>query len=92
MKIQNFYEKKGKHKKIPPGLAKKQAPPPGLQKHIVKHGELPPGLQGRRLPDELDTTLSPLPGGVIRLKVGVDVVLLDEKTKVVADVIWGVDL
>ena len=92
LKIHNYYEKQGKHKKMPPGLAKKQELPPGLQKHIVKHGELPPGLQGRRLPDELVRKLSALPGGFIRLKVGVDVVLLNEKTRVVADVIWGVDL
>ena len=66
--------------------------PPGLQKHIVKHGELPPGLQGRRLPDDLESTLSILPDGFIRLEVTGDVVLLNEKTRVVVDVIWGVDL
>ena len=91
LKIHNYYKKNRKYKNTPPGLAKKQVPPPGLQKHIVKHGELPPGLQGRRLPDELGRTLSPLPGGYIRLKVAGDVVLVNEKTRVVVDVVWGVD-
>ena len=91
LKIHNYYKKNSKHKNTPPGLAKKQEPPPGLQKHIVKYGELPPGLQGRRLPDELDRTLSPLSGDYMRLKVAGDVVLMNEKTRVVVDVVWGVD-
>jgi hypothetical protein len=91
LKIHNYYKKNRKYKNIPPGLAKKETPPPGLQKHIVKHGELPPGLQGRTLPDELERTLSTLPSGYIRLKVAGDVVLMNEKTRVVVDVIWGVD-
>jgi hypothetical protein len=91
VKIHNYYKNNRKNKEAPPGLAKKQEPPPGLQKHIVKYGELPPGLQGRRLPDELDRTLSSLPGGYIRLKVAGDVVLMNEKTRLVVDVVWGID-
>ncbi len=30
---------------LPPGLAKKDRLPPGLQKHLWKRGALPPGLQ-----------------------------------------------
>ncbi len=30
---------------LPPGLAKRDRLPPGLQKHLWKHGSLPPGLQ-----------------------------------------------
>ena len=30
---------------LPPGLAKRDQLPPGLQKHLWKHGSLPPGLQ-----------------------------------------------
>ena len=76
---------------MPPGLAKKDAPPPGLQKHIVKHGELPPGLKGRSLPYELENSLTPLPKGFVRLKVGGDVVLMNEKTRIVVDVVFGLD-
>ncbi len=32
---------------LPPGLAKRNNLPPGLQKHLWKHGSLPPGLQKR---------------------------------------------
>ena len=90
-KIKSYYSHKDKPKSMPPGLAKKDNPPPGLQKHIVKHGELPPGLQGRSLPYELEKTLTPLPKGFVRLKVGGDVVLMNEKTRIVVDVIWGID-
>ena len=90
-KIKNYYSHKKKSKSMPPGLAKKDTPPPGLQKHIAKYGELPPGLQGRSLPYELEKTLTHLPGGFVRLKVGGDVVLMNEKTRIVVDVIWGID-
>ena len=89
--IKSYYSHKEKSKSMPPGLAKKDTPPPGLQKHIVKHGELPPGLQGRSLPYELENKLTPLPKGFVRLKVGGDVVLMNEKTRIVVDVILGID-
>ena len=88
--IRHYYKGRKKIKSMPPGLAKKQELPPGLQKHIHKHGELPPGLEGRRLPLDLGRKLSPLPPGYARLRVGGDIVLLDEKTRVVLDVIWDV--
>ncbi len=93
-KIKGYYggkDKRGKSKKMPPGLAKKQELPPGLQKHIARHSVLPPGLQDRNLPLELEKTLSPLPKGYVRLKLGGDVVLMDEKTRIAVDVIWDVD-
>ena len=89
-KIRHYYENIKKTKTVPPGLAKKQELPPGLQKHVVKHGELPPGLEGRGLPQDLEGVLSRLPAGFVRLRVGGDVVLLNEKTRVVLDVIWDV--
>jgi Ni/Co efflux regulator RcnB len=90
-KIVHHYKNGKKRKKMPPGLAKKQELPPGLQKHIKKHGQLPPGLEARRLPDSLERTLSRLPEGYVRMKVGGDVVLMNEKTRVVFDVVWGLD-
>ena len=87
-----YYFKNGKQRKsMPPGLAKKQELPPGLQKQIKKHGELPPGLAGKGLPDTLERTLSRLPEGFVRIKIGGDVVLINEKTRVVFDVVWNVD-
>ncbi len=92
-KIKNYYKHTGKakkSKKMPPGLAKKQNLPPGLQNLIDKNGQLPPGLQKRSLPRDLERGLSPLPKGYVRIKVGGDVVLMDEKTRMVVDVIWEV--
>jgi hypothetical protein len=89
-KIRKYYKNIKKIKTIPPGLAKKQELPPGLQKHIVKHGKLPPGLEGRRLPLDLEGRLSRLPAGYIRLRVGGDIVLMNEKTRVIFDVVWNV--
>jgi len=89
-RIRDHYGKTGKSKTMPPGLAKKNELPPGLQKHIDKNGKLPPGLEGRRLAPVLERTLSPLPSGFVRLQVGGDIVLLNEKTRVVLDVIWDV--
>jgi Ni/Co efflux regulator RcnB len=90
-KIISHYKSGRGNKKLPPGLAKKQELPPGLQKHIKKHGKLPPGLEEKRLPDTLERTLARLPEGYVRMKVGGDVVLMNEKTRVVFDVVWDVD-
>ena len=89
-KISDYYKSMKKTKTMPPGLAKKQELPPGQQKHIARYGELPPGLEGRRLPLDLEEGLSRLPAGYVRLRVGGDVVLMNEKTRVVLDVIWDV--
>jgi len=89
-RILDHYRKTGKSKKMPPGLAKRDRLPPGLQRHIAKYGKLPPGLEGRRLAPELERALSRLPAGFVRLQVGGDIVLLNEKTRVVLDVIWDV--
>jgi hypothetical protein len=89
-RIREYYSKTGESKTVPPGLAKKKKLPPGLQKHIEKNGQLPPGLEGRRLSSGLERNLSRLPAGFVRLQVGGDIVLLNEKTRVVLDVIWDV--
>jgi hypothetical protein len=83
-------EKHEKRKARPPGLAKRDALPPGLQKQIRRNGQLPPGIEGRRLPDELERHLSPLPANYIRLQVGRDIVLLNQRTRVTVDVIKNI--
>lgn len=81
------YRKKGKRKALPPGLAKRDQLPPGLQKQIRRDGQLPAGLQGERLPEELEQRLSPLPANYLRLQVGRDIVLMDQRSRVTVDVI-----
>lgn len=74
-------------KGLPPGLAKKQKLPPGLARQVQKNGTLPPGLEGRRLPGELERQLSPLPESYVRLRVGLDVVLMNRDTRVIVDIV-----
>jgi hypothetical protein len=77
-----------KHKKrMPPGLAKKKRLPPGLQKQVKRKGHLPPGLQGRSLPHDLESKLSHLPDGYVRLRIGADLVIMNTKTRVFIDVL-----
>ena len=88
--IHDYYSnKKIKGKGLPPGLAKKGKLPPGLQKQLQRKGKLPPGLAKRHLPYELEDLLSQLPRGYVRLKVGGDVVLVNEETEVIVDIIYN---
>lgn len=85
--IRDYY-KTAKHKKdLPPGLAKRDGNlPPGL----ARRDKLPPGLQGDPLPSGLEGKLSPLPPNYVRVRVGQDIVLMDRKTRVVLDVVYGI--
>ncbi len=83
-RIRDYY---ASDKGLPPGLAKKQKLPPGLARQVERDGRLPPGLEGRPLPGELERQLSPLPDGYARLRVGLDVVLMDTDTRVIVDVV-----
>ena len=87
--IADYYSGK-KKKKLPPGLAKKDRLPPGLEKQLRKNGELPPGLRGRELPGDLESRLSRLPPGYVRVVIGTDVVLEDTRTRIVMDIIKDV--
>jgi hypothetical protein len=72
-----------KHKKTPPGLAKRgRGLPPGL----AKRDTLPKGLQERGLPGDLERRLSRLPEGYIRVIVGTDVVLMKTRSRVIIDI------
>jgi hypothetical protein len=52
---------------------------------------LPPGIMTQRVPHALERKLSPLPSSYIRLRVGQAIVLMDRKTRVVEDVLYGVE-
>lgn len=75
---------------LPPGLAKRQQLPPGLQKQIREKGSLPPGLQKRVLPGELEGRLTRLPPGYERVIVGADVLLVEIATRVIVDILADV--
>lgn len=71
---------------LPPGLAKRQSLPPGLQKQLQKTGRLPPGLEKRRMPSALKAKLPRYDGPYERTIVGNDLILLDPKTGLILDV------
>ena len=73
---------------LPPGLAKKDRLPPGLEKQLVERGTLPPGLQKRiqPCPEDLERRLPPPPPDYAHVVVGGHVVLLNVQTNYVSAV------
>ena len=73
---------------LPPGLAKKDRLPPGLEKQLIRNGTLPPGLQKRiqPVPVELERRLPPPPPDCAHVFVSGHIVLLNRKTNLVVDV------
>jgi hypothetical protein len=74
---------------LPPGLAKRDQLPPGLEKQLQERGTLPPGLQKRiqPVPEDLETRLAPPPEGCRHVIIGGDVVLLNVRTNYVYSVV-----
>ena len=72
---------------LPPGLAKKDHLPPGLEKQLVRNGSLPPGLQKRvePCPRDLERYLPPPPPNCSHVLIGGHIVLWNQKTNVVVD-------
>ncbi len=77
---------KGKSKKMPPGLAKRNQLPPGL----AKRGSLPPGLAKRDIPPDLADRLGIPEQGTERVIVDNNVVLVETATGVVLDILQDV--
>jgi len=82
----DWYYQNERH--LPPGLAKKDQLPPGLEKQLVRRGSLPPGLQKRiqPCPEELVHRLPPPPPDCVNVLIGGHVVLLNHKTNIVVDI------
>ncbi len=83
-------KKHGKDKGLPPGLAKKDTLPPGLEKQLKKNGTLPPGLAKRDLPKDLYRRLPRRSKDHERVLVGDDVVLIERTTGKVLDILRDV--
>lgn len=64
---------------LPPGLAKRDRLPPGLEKQLERNGTLPPGLQKRvqPLPESCEIRLPRLPHEWERVVLGSRIILLD---------------
>lgn len=79
----------GAARQMPPGLARRDELPPGLARQLTERGTLPPGLAKRDLPADLAGKL-PRRGKTSRVIVDDDVVLIDNATERVLDVIGDV--
>ena len=77
-------------RRLPPGLAKRNRLPPGLERQLERKGTLPHGLQSRELPGDLEKRLSPLPRGYVRLQVGTSILIKNVRTNVIVDIIKDV--
>ena len=77
---------------LPPGLAKRETLPPGLQKQLEKNGTLPPGLQKKiqPLPMELERQLTKLPTGYRRVVIAGNVILMEPTTGLIYDIVRNV--
>src|SRR5216684_6793544 len=84
--MHGWYE--GHRGNLPPGLAKKDRLPPGLERQLELRGTLPPGLRGRiyAVPVDLERELPPPPPHCEHVFIGGHVVLLNRSTFVVVDV------
>ena len=73
---------------LPPGLAKKDRLPPGLERQLVVNGELPPGLQREvhPCPPEIIGYLPPPPPDTEHVLIGGQIVLWNRNTHIVLDI------
>jgi hypothetical protein len=74
---------------LPPGLARRDRLPPGLERQLQRNGTLPPGLQKRvrPLPDVCAARLPRLPRAWSRVVLSGRIILLDPRQRVV-DIFW----
>ena len=74
---------------LPPGLAKKDHLPPGLERQLQRNGTLPPGLQKRvqPLPGSCEAHLPRLPTDWARVALSGRIILLDPQQRIV-DLFW----
>lgn len=73
---------------LPPGLAKRDRLPPGLERQLVVRGTLPPGLRREMhpCPVEVERVLPPPPVGFSHTIIGGHIVLVNPRTFFVLDV------
>jgi hypothetical protein len=87
--IRDWFSRSANNRNLPPGLAKRETLPPGLQRQLQRNGTLPPGLQKRAqpLPIALEEQLPPLPAGLRRVVITGNVMLLEVSTGRIIDLI-----
>ncbi len=78
----------GRNGRLPPGLAKRDELPPGLENQLVARGKLPPGLRKkmRRCPWEVVRLLPPPPPDYRHFFIGGHIALVNRRTYMVLDI------
>ena len=73
---------------LPPGLAKRDRLPPGLERQLVVRGTLPPGLRKKmeRCPEDLERRLPPPPRDCRHVVISGHIVLLNTRSFQIVDV------
>jgi Ni/Co efflux regulator RcnB len=84
--LHNWYRAHYNH--LPPGLAKRDRLPPGLERQLLVRGTLPPGLRREMhpCPVEVEQILPPPPVGYVHTVIGGHIVLMNPRTYFVLDV------
>ncbi len=84
--IRGWYRAHYNH--LPPGLAKRDRLPPGLERQLIVNGTLPPGLRGRMqpCPHELEVMLPPPPPNYVHVFIGGNLVLYNRASFQIGDV------
>jgi len=86
--MRSWYHDHERDGHLPPGLAKRDQLPPGLEKQLRVRGTLPPGLQKKMMPVpvEFEQRLPPPPEGCAHVLIGGHIVLVNRSTNVVLDI------
>src|ERR1700739_1780363 len=84
--MRGWYHEHESH--LPPGLAKRDQLPPGLERQLRVRGTAPPGLRKKMVvgPRELEQRLPPPPPGCAHFVVGGHVVLVNRSNYMVLDI------
>ena len=87
--IREWFSKPSNLNGLPPGLAKRETLPPGLEKQLQKNGTLPPGLQQKiqPLPPTLEVQLMKLPEGQKRVAISGNIILMDSRSGLMIDIL-----
>ena len=87
--MRDWYHDHDRDDRLPPGLAKRDQLPPGLERQLRVRGTLPPGLRKkmRPCPEEIERRLPPPPQGCEHVVIGGHVVLMNRSSYVVMDII-----
>ena len=90
--IREWFSKPANLNGLPPGLAKRETLPPGLEKQLQKNGTLPPGLQQKiqPLPPVLEVQLMKLPEDQKRVAIAGNIILMDSKSGLMIDILFKV--